>query len=168
MDVQVYYSLVVTFTHEPYLTIHLFLRECIQLKWRSLEILHLQRCSGLVDMTAVSRMIDELVDLKELFLHCCLEYNDPGNLARQVMQKAHKKPTPVNVHFKFYRDVRCLLDPMSNVAGNILVPAAWEKMREIEDSPPSRRSDESPVQSVYSTTDYDQYESYDEMYFDSE
>ena len=119
-------------------------------------------------MATVSHLIDELVDLKELFLHYCLEYNDPGNLARQIMQKAHKKPTPVNVHFKFYRDVRCLLDPMSNVAGNILAPAAWEMMREVEDSPPSRRSDESPALSVHSTTDYDPYESYDEMYFDSE
>lgn len=133
-----------------------------------MEILHLQRCSGLVDMTAVSRLIDELVNLKELFLHYCLEYNDPNNLARQIMQKAYKKPAPVNIKFKSYRDVCCLLDPMTNVAGNSLVPASWEMKREVEDSPPSRRSDQSPAQSVYSTTDYDPYESYDEMYFDSE
>jgi len=138
----------------------------MQQKWLSLEILHLQRCSGLVNMEVVSRLIEQLVDLKELFLHQRLIYNDPNNLFRQIMRKAYRKPAPIDIKFQFYENVRCLLDSKSDVAGNIPVPYR-PRMREVVKSPPSRRSDESPAHSIYSTTDYDPDESF-ELYFDSE
>ena len=74
----------------------------------------------------------------------------------------------INIKFKFFRIVHCLFDPTSNVAdGNILVPLQ-KMMWQVMGSPPSRRSDESPDPSNYSTTDYDPYESRDELYVDSE
>ena len=113
----------------------------------------------------VSRLIDELVDLKELFLPCRLEYNDPDQIKSQILRKAFTKPTPVNIKYKFYYRVDCLLDSMNPAVG---INSAGPLMVKAVDSPPSRRSDESPAHSVYSTTDYDPDESMDELYHDSE
>ena len=101
----------------------------------------------------VSRLIDELMDLKELRLPRILERNGPTNLAREILRKASTKSTPVNIKYKFYYHVICLLDVMIGAVGNN--PAA-AMMQEALDSPPSNRSDdESPSHSIYSTTDYD-------------
>ena len=70
-------------------------------------MLHLQRCSGLEDMATVSFLIDQLVDVKELFLPYGLTYNDPNNLVHAILKKAiNKKPTPLDIRFKFREDVR--------------------------------------------------------------
>ena len=128
-------------------------------------MLHLQRCSGLEDMATVLLLIDQLVDVKELFLPYGLTYNDPNNLVRAILKKAiNKKPTPLDIRFKFREDVRCLLNPMIDVDDNMPV----YHPREVVDSPPSHRSDESPVYSYCSSYGSNPKESSDGEFFDSE
>ena len=82
------------------------------MKWRCLETLHLQRCSGLVDTDVVLQLINEL-DLKEIFLDSAL--GDPNGLMDEIMRNANAyvMPNPINIKLKFRYVVRCLLDPMS-------------------------------------------------------
>ncbi len=113
-------------------------------------------------MATVSFLVDQLVDLKELFLPHGLQNNDPNHL-HQTLQKANKKPTPTIIKLKFYEDVRCDLDPKIRVYDNRPAYA-----RKVMDSPPSHRSDESPIRSEHSSYDSDPVESVGEDYFDSE
>ena len=114
----------------------------------------------------VSNLIDGLEHLKELFLHMGLsQTNEDNDLERKIRRNATFKPTPVNLDFKFYRNVCCLLDPMKDEA-SYRQPYA-NQMIEDADSPPSFPSDES-ARSMYSTTDYDPDESYDGNYYESD
>jgi len=53
-------------------------------------------------------------------LHRRIENNDRNKLARKIMWVAPMKPKPINVDFKFDRDVCCLLDLVKAEACNRL------------------------------------------------
>jgi len=61
----------------------------------------------------VLHLIDELPNLKEIFVNGGLD--DPNNRMDEIRRiaNAYVTPTPINIKLKFSPYVRCLLDPMS-------------------------------------------------------
>lgn len=117
-----------------------------------------------MDAGIVSKLIDELDNLKELVLHQRLLKKDyKKEHGRALLRMASLKPTgPINLNFKFDRYVRCLLDPVVDEEDSNSSYRSWPPSKDTDSPFSSRRSDESD-QSYYSTTDYDPYESNDGM-----